>query len=163
MHGTSSGGDSSSSSKCGVSSHSIQTVSTRVLDTSAHAGPQYDSPHSLAAAAGEAADAARVAHIEVVLAELQTLMPMLKAAAAAAMAANAAFTAAAATQAAGASLALCTQQQQHADGIAGPDQAPAHVGKVSATGECHMACDAAMHDLGSNCCRAAHLLQARCC
>ena len=82
--------------------HSIQTVSTRVFDSSGAATrrttsdcqpwaqpPQpplvNDLANSLAAVAEEAAAAARLSHIEFVLVELQELLPLVKAAADAAL------------------------------------------------------------------------------
>lgn len=91
-------------------SHMIQTITTRVFDSSSRLATgalQQQQPaaadvaNSLAAAAEEAAAAARLSHLEFVLVELQELMPLVKAAADAALkACQGTATSAAATEAA---------------------------------------------------------------
>jgi hypothetical protein len=80
-------------------SHMIQTITTRVFDSSSGSSrlgsAGADLANSLASAAEEAAAAARLSHVEFVLAELQELMPLLKAAADAALGACSGTTAAA--------------------------------------------------------------------
>lgn len=81
---------------CEVTSHQIQTVTTRLFDGSSRlttglttaaggaGGGAGDFTNSLAQAAEAAATAAKLSHVEFVLVELQELMPLVKAAAQAA-------------------------------------------------------------------------------